>query len=115
MLGTDATWIATLEEVSRELTGAQLRRFFVVLLVNCIVEDPAMIFDRFRGVLGDDYKGDNNDYRDCRSLYHVSRLLARRNRTLDDFGLQRFYSEKEIADSYRAFDRAEFDDRNPWY
>lgn len=113
LLASDATWIETMEEVSRELTGSQLRRFFVTLLLNCVVENPAAIFEHFREVLGDDYKGENNDYRDRRSLYHIHKLLAHRNRSLDEFGLQRFYTEEEIADMAQTFDRAEFDTRTP--
>lgn len=87
-----------MQEVSVTLTGWQLRRFFVNLLVNCAVSDPAMIWNLFREQLGDDYHGKDKEFRDRRSLFHIHKLLAYRKRTLADFGLETFISEDQLAE-----------------
>lgn len=80
------------------LTGSQMRRFYVTLLTNCTVSNPAGLWERFRRDLGDDYKGKDVKFRDRRALFHIHKMLVYRRRTLADFGLERYISTEELAE-----------------
>ena len=101
----------TLNEVSVFLSGKQFRRFFVSILLNGNVEDPAKIWEDFKEKLSDDFRGQDKERNIRRALYHIHKLLQWRGRSLAEFGLGGGISDEEIArmDNYQREEDERFE------
>ena len=74
-----------------------MRRFFVSILVDGVVENPVELWQTFCEKLGDDYHGPSEERRDKVTLYRIHKLLRHRGRTLRDFGLDQFLPLEQIT------------------
>ena len=54
LLGDDREWLTALEEAAASATSAELRAFFVQLLIFCDITDPKILWDTYWEQMSDD-------------------------------------------------------------
>ena len=90
LVDNDSIWDETLQEaVDRQQMPNLVRRLFSCMLLFCSVSDPMRLWEEFGEYMMDDFlhRGLSRQVSSKRALGHVSALLERGGRSLDDFGL----------------------------
>ncbi|XP_051167634.1 uncharacterized protein LOC127285579 [Leptopilina boulardi] len=85
LIEDDHEWIRTIEEAAVWMMPQLLRRLFVRILIHCHPVEPNDLWERFKGIMSEDYREIDNIEAEKKAYRHIKSLLYQEGYILTDF------------------------------
>ncbi|XP_043479916.1 uncharacterized protein LOC122509746 [Leptopilina heterotoma] len=99
LIEDDHEWVRTIEEAAVWMMPQLLRRLFVRILIHCNPVEPNELWERFKGIMSEDYRGIESVEAENKAYRDIKTLLSNEGYRLTDFqGLLDIEDEQNISE-----------------